>query len=68
VAKARVLLADDHLMVVEAFKKLLEPEFAVVAVAPDGPKLLEVALQTRPDVVRLDLLMPCLAARTAVSS
>lgn len=59
-AKVRVLLADDHVMVVEAFKKLLEPEFEVVGIASDGRKLLQFALQTRPDVVLLDLGMPSL--------
>ena len=58
--KARVLLADDHVMVVEAFKKLLEPEFEVVGVATDGRKLLQLAQQTGPDVVLLDLGMPSL--------
>jgi DNA-binding NarL/FixJ family response regulator len=60
VVKARVLLADDHVMVVEAFKKLLEPEFEVVGVATDGRKLLQLAQQTRPEVVLLDLEMPSL--------
>jgi DNA-binding NarL/FixJ family response regulator len=60
VVKARVLLADDHVMVVEAFKKLLEPEFEVVGVATAGRKLLQLAQQTRPEVVLLDLEMPSL--------
>jgi DNA-binding NarL/FixJ family response regulator len=59
-AKARVLLADDHTIVAEAFKKLLEPEFEVVGIASDGRKLLQLALETRPDVVLLDLAMPFL--------
>ena len=57
---ARVLVADDHALVMEAFRKLLEPEFEVVGVASDGRKLLQLALQTRPDVVLLDLGMPLL--------
>ena len=59
-ANARVLVADDHALVMEAFRKLLEPEFEVVGVASDGRKLLQLALQTRPDVVLLDLGMPLL--------
>jgi DNA-binding NarL/FixJ family response regulator len=58
--KARVLIADDHALVVEAFKKLLEPEFKVVGVASDGRELLELAREVRPDVVLLDLGMPIL--------
>jgi DNA-binding NarL/FixJ family response regulator len=60
VAKARVLLADGHMMVVEGLKKLLEPEFEIVGVASDGLELLQLALQTKPDVVLLDLGMPSL--------
>jgi len=59
-AKVRVLLADDHAMVGEAFKKLLEPEFEVVGVASDGRKLLQLTQQTIPDVVLMDLGMPSL--------
>ena len=53
-AKVRVLLADDHTMVVEAFKKLLEPEFEIVGTASDGRKLIQLAQQTKPDVILLD--------------
>jgi DNA-binding NarL/FixJ family response regulator len=59
-AKVRLLLADDHTLVVEGFKKLLEPEFEIVAVASDGRELLQLAPVTRPDVVLLDLAMPLL--------
>jgi CheY-like chemotaxis protein len=41
--KPRVLLADDHTLVAEAFGKLLEPEFEIVGIVPDGRKLLQVA-------------------------
>src|SRR5713226_3382401 len=58
--KPRVLLADDHLLVVEAFKKLLEPEFEIVGIAPDGRSLLTLAQKVRPDVIVLDLGMPLL--------
>jgi DNA-binding NarL/FixJ family response regulator len=56
--KPRVLLADDHTLVVEALKKLLQPEFEIVGVVPDGRKLLEVAPALKPDVVLIDLGMP----------
>jgi len=52
VAKVRVLLADDHAMVLEAFKKLLEPEFEVVGIAADGRKLLQLAHISRYTVAR----------------
>jgi DNA-binding NarL/FixJ family response regulator len=60
VGKARVLLADDHTLVAEAFKRLLEPEFEVVGTVGDGRALLRVAPELKPDVVLVDLNMPLL--------
>jgi DNA-binding NarL/FixJ family response regulator len=60
VTKARVLLADDHTLVAEAFKRLLEPEFEVVGTVGDGRALLRVAPELKPDVVLVDLNMPLL--------
>jgi len=59
-AKARILVADDHTLVAEAFKRLLEPEFEVVGTVGDGRALLRVAAQLQPDVVLVDLNMPLL--------
>jgi DNA-binding NarL/FixJ family response regulator len=59
-AKPRVLLADDHTLVVEAFKKLLEPEFEIVGTVADGRALLATAPRLNPDVVVIDLGMPLL--------
>ncbi|HTQ96722.1 MAG TPA: response regulator transcription factor [Candidatus Acidoferrum sp.] len=56
--RVRVLLAEDHGLVAEAFQKLLEPEFQVVGMVADGQSLLRVARECRPDVVLLDLYMP----------
>ena len=42
-ARARLLIADDHALVVEAFKKLLEPKFEIIGVASDGRELLQLA-------------------------
>lgn len=53
-----ILLADDHTLVLEAFKKLLEPEFEVVGTVSDGRALLSVAPELKPDVIVLDLSMP----------
>jgi DNA-binding NarL/FixJ family response regulator len=58
--KPRVLLADDHVLVAEAIKKLLEPECEVVGIAVDGRALLREAPSLNPDVVLLDLNMPLL--------
>jgi DNA-binding NarL/FixJ family response regulator len=57
-AKSRLLLADDHNLVAEAFARLLENEFEVVKIVGDGISLLKEARELKPDVVILDLGMP----------
>jgi DNA-binding NarL/FixJ family response regulator len=57
-SKPRVLLADDHTLVLEGFKKLLEEQCEVVGSAEDGRALLEAAKRLRPDIVVLDISMP----------
>jgi DNA-binding NarL/FixJ family response regulator len=59
-SKPRVIIADDHTMLVEAFEKLLSPECDVVAKVADGRALLAAVDELRPDVVVLDLSMPLL--------
>ena len=58
--KPRVILADDHTLLLEAFEKLLAPECDIVAKVADGRALLDAVRQHRPDVVVLDLSMPLL--------
>jgi len=60
VPKPRVILADDHTLLLEAFEKLLAPECDIVAKVADGRALLDAVRQHRPDVVVLDLSMPLL--------
>jgi DNA-binding NarL/FixJ family response regulator len=52
------MLADDHTILVEAFRKLLEPHYEVVATVADGRSLLEIAPQVKPDVIVVDIGMP----------
>jgi DNA-binding NarL/FixJ family response regulator len=56
----RLLLADDHALVVAGVRKLLEGEFEVVGIAEDGRALLAMAEKLRPDVILLDISMPLL--------
>src|SRR5215469_2684349 len=56
--RPRVLIADDHKLVADACKSLLEPEFDVVGVVTDGRTLMLAAEQLHPDVVILDISMP----------
>ena len=58
--RPRILMADDHLMLLEAFRALLEPEFEVVGTVTDGRTLLEEFARLHPDVVLLDVAMPLL--------
>jgi DNA-binding NarL/FixJ family response regulator len=55
---ARVLIADDHRLVAETCKSMLEPEFEVVGVHTDGRALVQAALNLKPDLVLLDIGMP----------
>ncbi len=58
--RPRVLLADDHRMLREAFARLLEGDCDVVGAVGDGRAVLAVAPELRPDVVVLDIAMPLL--------
>jgi DNA-binding NarL/FixJ family response regulator len=58
--KPRIFLADDHAMVVDAFRRLLEHEFNIVGTASDGLELLNSAPDLHPDVVVVDLGLPLL--------
>jgi DNA-binding NarL/FixJ family response regulator len=64
--KARVLLADDHRIVIEGLKKLLEPEYDVVGAVEDGRALIAAVEKLRPDVVVADISMPHLNGIEAV--
>jgi DNA-binding NarL/FixJ family response regulator len=56
--KPRLLLADDHTILLEGLKALLEPEFEVVATACDGRAVLVAAEKHQPDLILLDISMP----------
>ena len=58
--RPRVLLADDHTLLVDAFRKLLEPECEIVGTASNGRALVKLAVETRPDIILLDHAMPLL--------
>ena len=58
--RARVLVADDHKILMEGLRGLLNPEFDLVGTAEDGRALLAAAEKLQPDVVILDISMPLL--------
>ena len=59
-AKRRILLADDHRILAEGLKSMLEQEFDVVAIVEDGHTMVEQAKLLRPDVIVADISMPVL--------
>ncbi len=59
-SRPRVLLADDHALLVGAFEKLLAPEYDVVGGVADGRAAIAAAETLQPDVVVLDVSMPVL--------
>jgi DNA-binding NarL/FixJ family response regulator len=59
-SRVRVLIADDHTLVAELCKKVLEPEFAVVGIVNNGRALVRAAPSLRPDVIVVDIAMPLL--------
>lgn len=56
--RTRIILADDHTMLMDAVKSLLEPEYEVVGTFPNGEEVVKAAAQLAPDVVILDVCMP----------
>jgi DNA-binding NarL/FixJ family response regulator len=61
----RVLLADDHTLVIEALRKLLESHCHVVGAVLDGLSLMEAAPVLKPDVIVADIAMPLLSGLEA---
>ena len=58
--KPRILIADDHRLVLEGLRKIIETEFEIVGIAADGRELVEEAKRLNPDIVLLDVAMPLL--------
>jgi len=58
--KPRILVADDHALVIEGFRRILQEHYALVGTAGDGHTLLAAAKTVQPDIVILDISMPLL--------
>lgn len=63
--RPRVILADDHTMLLEAFEKLLAPSCDIIAKVADGQALVAAVRELGPDVVVLDIAMPVMNGLTA---
>lgn len=64
--KTRVLLAEDHTVVLEGLQALLKDSFELVGMVHDGRALLEAAERLRPDVIVTDISMPLLNGLDAI--
>ncbi len=64
--KPRILLADDHRIVVDGLKGLLSEDFELLGAASNGRELMEMCTQLKPDVVVADISMPLLNGLDAV--
>jgi DNA-binding NarL/FixJ family response regulator len=58
--RPKVLIADDHNLVADLCKRLLETDYDIVSTVSDGYALIQAALEFRPDVVVVDIGMPLL--------
>ena len=64
--RPRILMADDHRMVAEGLRSLLEPAYELVEIVEDGRELVEAAQRLQPDVIVADITMPLLNGLDAV--
>lgn len=64
--RPRLLLADDHRMVAEGLRSILEPDFELVGIVEDGRQLVDAAQRLEPDVIVVDITMPRLNGLEAV--
>jgi DNA-binding NarL/FixJ family response regulator len=63
--RTRIILADDHQLLMDAVRTLLEPEFEVVATFLDGETLIAGSVELEPDVIVTDISMPKMSGLTA---
>ena len=63
--RTRIVIADDHKLLVDAVRSLLEPEYEVVGTFNEGDELVAKAPSLEPDVVVLDVAMPVMNGLTA---
>lgn len=59
-SRARIIIADDHPMLTEGLRRMLEPDLDVVAIVQDGRALIDAVEQHNPDLLVLDISMPLL--------
>jgi DNA-binding NarL/FixJ family response regulator len=58
--RARVLLADDHALMLDGIRNVLKTHYTVAGAVEDGKALVEAAIRLKPDLIILDIAMPLL--------
>jgi CheY-like chemotaxis protein len=58
--RPRVLLADDHPVILEDIRAVLSPNYEIIQTVTDGRALVEAALRLKPDLIVADITMPLL--------
>jgi len=58
--RARILIADDHILVAELCERLLKTEYDVIGIVGDGRSLVREAAKSKPDLILVDVAMPVL--------
>lgn len=58
--RARILIADDHILIAELCRRVLEAEFDVVGIAGDGHAMIRAVAVLNPDLILVDVAMPIL--------
>jgi DNA-binding NarL/FixJ family response regulator len=61
----RIILADDHTILLDALKNMVQPEFEVVATCSDGRELIKAATELNPSIIVLDIGMPTMNGLSA---
>jgi len=56
--RPRILLADDHTLILECIRALFEPHYEIAGTVADGQALVEAALRLKPDLTVADITMP----------
>ncbi len=65
--RKRILLADDHVEMLEEVRDLLSENYEIVGVVENGKKLVEAAIQLKPDLIVSDISMPVMTGFEAVA-
>ena len=64
-SRPRILLADEHVLIQEGLRRMLEPQHNIVDAVSDGRSLVDAALRLKPDLIILDVTMPLLSGMEA---